>query len=240
MGRPTPTPLKWASAARIYGLLPRNAPASADGQDVSERPVERPTRQAPEIRRSVTSPPEAIAHPPEISVARIQAVSEPDPFWNWICLPHYDAGSRCQNEARGFSRAVIVVGNIHRSERLGRIGDASGVAPPYVGIRNDMTSLCSPIPDASDTSFRAVYSKKDQVSLKPARSGFSDQTPASRGWKGLFRQQSSTPARDSRLSVSELPFPRRWRPHMDPTDSGGGRWHRGPAAVRGPRNLQIA
>jgi len=126
-------------------------------------------------------------------VARIEAISEPDPFWNWICLPHYDAGSRCQNEARGFSRAVIVVGKIHRSERLGRIGDASGVAPPYVGIRNDMTSLRSPIPDASDTSFRAVYSKKDQVSLKPSRSGFSDQLQPPAAGKGYFDSKAQPP-----------------------------------------------
>ena len=47
MGRPTPTPLKWASAARIYGLLPRNALATADRVvDVQKRNQPGPCKSA--------------------------------------------------------------------------------------------------------------------------------------------------------------------------------------------------
>jgi hypothetical protein len=160
-------------------------------------------------------------------VARIKAVSEPDPFWNWICLPHYDAGSRRQNEARSFTRAVIVVGKIHRSEQLGGICHASGVAPPYVRIRNDMTSLRRPIPDTGDTSFRAVYSKKDQVSLKPARSGFAGQLQPPAAGKGCFdRKAQPSPeivGRPFQNFASRGDGGRIW----DPTDSSGGQWNRG-------------
>lgn len=98
-----------------------------------------------------------------------------DPFWKWLRLPDYDAGIRDQNEAMAVSGVVVEFGNIRQWERLSGIGSASGVAAPYVGIRNSMASPRRSIPYASDASFRAVHSNKQEVDLIHAGSGLADE-----------------------------------------------------------------
>jgi hypothetical protein len=122
----------------------------------------------------------------------MEAVSQSDPFWNWLSLPHYDAGVRYQDEAMAVAGVVIESGRICQSERLRGICSAPGVPAPYVCIGDERTSPRRPIPYACDTSFRAVQPNRHQVDLVPAGFGCADQVqPAAGGESRLDRKTHS-------------------------------------------------
>jgi hypothetical protein len=116
--------------------------------------------------------------------------SQLGPLRNYLGLPPHLARLCHQNKARAVAGIVIEAREVRQPECVCGIGDAPGVAAPHIGIRNKMTAPLRPVPNASDTSFRAVHTNKHQVDLVSSGFGFAQEIDPARAGQSCLDSET--------------------------------------------------